>query len=307
VETIVSQIATEGVQVQDRLGVERWINEGGHIATEAVIQREMTAGNDALGEPAGQQGQTARPAEASSSRTPAAVLIARPPEDPARSRVLIAGGGVAGLETLLALRALAPDRVDITILAPELRFVNHSMAVDQSFKPKRSRGLRLEDTAGALGACWHQGALDRVEPEQHLVVTKDGDELPYDRLVLALVAAVPVGDPPGVVLALGAADPLDLLGHQLVHHAEPDTHAQREQPLLGRPEEIPEHGLRPLAQHRRLSLHFLAHDLSSVYFLHGGSSCLEWTDFALATVAARPDEAGGPPLQVLRHAGHPRD
>ena len=35
-----------------------------------------------------------------------------------RPHVLIAGGGVAGLETLLALRALAADRVDITILAP---------------------------------------------------------------------------------------------------------------------------------------------------------------------------------------------
>jgi hypothetical protein len=42
-----------------------------------------------------------------------------------------------------------------------------------------------------------------------------------------------------------------------------------------------------------------------MYLLHGGSSCLEWTDFALATVATRPDEAGEPPLQVLRHAGHP--
>ena len=172
--------------MQDRLGVERWINEGGHLASEAVIQREMTAGDDAPGEAAGQRGQTAREAEASSSTTPAAVPIARSPDDPARSRVLIAGGGVAGLETLLALRALAPDRVDITILAPELRFVNRSMAVDQPFKPKRSRGLRLEDTAAELGARWHQGSLDRVEPEQHLVVTKDGDELPYDMLVLAL-------------------------------------------------------------------------------------------------------------------------
>jgi hypothetical protein len=35
--------------------------------------------------------------------------------------VLIAGGGVAGLETLLALRALAPDLLDITILTPELK------------------------------------------------------------------------------------------------------------------------------------------------------------------------------------------
>jgi sulfide:quinone oxidoreductase len=102
--------------------------------------------------------------------------------------VLIAGGGVAGLETLLALRALAGDRVDITILAPELKFVNRSMAAEQPFKTQRVRGLRLEDTAAELGARWHRGALDRVEHGQHRVVTKDGDELPYDRLVLALGA-----------------------------------------------------------------------------------------------------------------------
>jgi hypothetical protein len=42
-----------------------------------------------------------------------------------------------------------------------------------------------------------------------------------------------------------------------------------------------------------------------MYLLHSGSSCLEWTDFALATVTTRPDEAGGPPLQVLRQAGQP--
>ena len=91
--------------------------------------------------------------------------------------MLIAGGGVAGLETLLALRALAADRVDITILAPELKFVNRSMAVDQPFKRQRARGIRLQDTAAELDARWHHGALDRVEHEQHRVVTKDGDEL----------------------------------------------------------------------------------------------------------------------------------
>jgi sulfide:quinone oxidoreductase len=102
--------------------------------------------------------------------------------------VLIAGGGVAGLETLLALRALAGDRVDITLLAPELKFVNRSMAVDQPFKVQRGRGLRLEDTAAELGARWHRGAVDRVEHDRHRVVTRDGHELPYDRLVLALGA-----------------------------------------------------------------------------------------------------------------------
>jgi len=106
----------------------------------------------------------------------------------ARPHVLIAGGGVAGLETLLALRALAGDRVDITILAPELKFINRSMAVEQPFKVQRVRGLRLEDTAAELGACWHRGALDRVEHDRHRVVPRDGDELPYDKLVLALGA-----------------------------------------------------------------------------------------------------------------------
>jgi sulfide:quinone oxidoreductase len=109
-------------------------------------------------------------------------------QNPARPQVLIVGGGVAGLETLLALRALAGDRIDITILAPELKFVNLSMAVDEPFKPQRVRGLRLEETAAELGARWHRGAVDRVEHNQHRVQTRDGDELPYGSLVLALGA-----------------------------------------------------------------------------------------------------------------------
>ena len=114
--------------------------------------------------------------------------MSAPPPSQNPARVLIAGGGVAGLETLLALRALASDRVDITLLAPELKFVNRSMAVDQPFRVQRGRGLRLEKTAAELGARWHRGALDRVRPNKHLVVTKAGDELAFDRLVLALGA-----------------------------------------------------------------------------------------------------------------------
>ena len=102
--------------------------------------------------------------------------------------VLIAGGGVAGLETLLALRALAADRVDITILAPELKFVNRSMSAQQPFTVQRVRGFRLEDTAAELGAHWHRGTLDRVEHARHRAVTRNGDELAYDTLVLALGA-----------------------------------------------------------------------------------------------------------------------
>ena len=102
--------------------------------------------------------------------------------------MLIVGAGVAGLETLLALRALAPDRVDVTIMAPELKFRNRSMSVDQPFKPRRVRGLRLQDVATELGVRWHRGALDRVEHARRRVVTKAGEEVPYDLLVLAVGA-----------------------------------------------------------------------------------------------------------------------
>src|SRR5688500_1793471 len=114
--------------------------------------------------------------------------VACSPGSRARPRVLSAGGGVAGLETLLALRALAADRVEVTLLAPELKFVNGSMAVDQPFTPQRVRGLRLPDTAAEHDARWHHAALDRVDHQQHRVITKDGHELPYDMLVLAIGA-----------------------------------------------------------------------------------------------------------------------
>jgi sulfide:quinone oxidoreductase len=105
-----------------------------------------------------------------------------------RPHVLIAGGGVAGLEALLALRALAADLVEVSILAPELKFVNRAMSAQQPFKVQRGRGFRLEDAAAELGARWHRGALDRVVHEQHRVVTRAGESLRYDALVLALGA-----------------------------------------------------------------------------------------------------------------------
>jgi sulfide:quinone oxidoreductase len=105
------------------------------------------------------------------------------PRTPAR--VVIAGGGVAGLETLLALRALAGDRVDITVVAPELKFVNQSMCVEQPFTPQRVRGIRLEDVATEFHARWHRDELRRVDSASRHAITRSGERLPYDRLVLA--------------------------------------------------------------------------------------------------------------------------
>jgi sulfide:quinone oxidoreductase len=105
-----------------------------------------------------------------------------------KQRVLIAGAGVAGLETLLALHALAGDRVQITLLAPELKFTNRPMSVDQPFKAKRVRGLDLAEVTAEFGAKWHRGTLDRVVDARSVAVTAAGDEISYDQLVLALGA-----------------------------------------------------------------------------------------------------------------------
>jgi sulfide:quinone oxidoreductase len=102
--------------------------------------------------------------------------------------VLIVGGGVAGLETLMALRALAGDRVDIAIASPELRFVNRSMAIDQPFRRRRARGLKLQTIATEFDVDWIHASVDRIEPERRVAVTADRDEIPYDCLVLALGA-----------------------------------------------------------------------------------------------------------------------
>jgi sulfide:quinone oxidoreductase len=108
--------------------------------------------------------------------------------------VVIAGGGVAGLETLLALHSLAGDRVDITLVEPELTFVNRSMAVMEPFKGRGARGVRTKDIAGEFGAHWIRRSLERVSPEERVAITRDEMELPYDILVLAVGARRP--EPP---------------------------------------------------------------------------------------------------------------
>jgi sulfide:quinone oxidoreductase len=105
-----------------------------------------------------------------------------------RPVVLIAGAGVAGLEAVLALRAGLGDQVDITIVSPETKFVNSSMALNEPSKPQRRHGLALRDVASDLAARWHRGSLRSVDAERRTVVTADGLEFAYDKLILAVGA-----------------------------------------------------------------------------------------------------------------------
>jgi sulfide:quinone oxidoreductase len=106
-------------------------------------------------------------------------------------RVLIAGGGVAGLEAALALRDRAGDRVAIELLAPGPDFVNRPVTVRNPFAAVQTPRLPLDRLTG-LGIRVRADALAEVRAEHHQVRTTDGDLIGYDRLIVALGAhAVP--------------------------------------------------------------------------------------------------------------------
>jgi sulfide:quinone oxidoreductase len=112
-----------------------------------------------------------------------------------RLHVLIAGGGVAGLEALLALRDLAGDRVDITVLTPEREFVYRPMSVAEPFARGRAERRALDRIVADHGGTLTTGALAAVDAPNHTARTTEGDELTYDALLLAVGAqSTPVYD-----------------------------------------------------------------------------------------------------------------
>jgi sulfide:quinone oxidoreductase len=103
-------------------------------------------------------------------------------------RVLIAGGGVAALEATLALRALADERVAITLVAPESDFVYRPLAVAEPFRVGEVRRFPLRPLVHAAGGELRQGRVTAVDPERRVVVTEEQEELRYEVLLLALGA-----------------------------------------------------------------------------------------------------------------------
>ncbi len=100
-------------------------------------------------------------------------------------RVLVAGGGVAGLEALLALRALAGELVDLELLAPEPRFWYRPLAVVEPFEPGGAHNLELAAVANATAAGLTLDRLASVDADTKTARTGLGATIHYDELVIA--------------------------------------------------------------------------------------------------------------------------
>jgi sulfide:quinone oxidoreductase len=122
-----------------------------------------------------------------------------------RLRIVIAGGGVAGLETAIALRTLAPELVDITLVAPTDRFRFRAASVGEPFDRAEVHRFDLGAICGDIGVTLRHGALTAVSPDDKSATISGEELIRYDALVVACGAeARPVV--PGALVFGGPQD-----------------------------------------------------------------------------------------------------
>ncbi len=110
-------------------------------------------------------------------------MTRRPPE-----RILIAGGGVAAVEAVAALRALAGPIPHITLLAPEQHYAQPQASVAAPFGFGAPGPLPLDEIARRAPFELRTGTLVEVDPGNYTVLTDWGESIAYDTLIVAVGA-----------------------------------------------------------------------------------------------------------------------
>src|SRR5579862_1788436 len=122
-----------------------------------------------------------------------------------RERVVIAGGGVAALEALLALHELVGHRIEVTLVAPVPEFVYRPVTVAEPFERGEARAYRLDEILAELGGRLVEGSVADVDPVARVIVTESDERIGYDTLILAIGARAL--DPfPGALTFRGRGD-----------------------------------------------------------------------------------------------------
>jgi sulfide:quinone oxidoreductase len=124
------------------------------------------------------------------------------------SSVLIAGGGVAGLEAALALRDMCGDRVEVEICSPREEFIYRPFAVGEPYGTSHPLRYGLEELAQRCGAVFRRTSLASIDTDQRLATTPDGQRIAYDHLILASGVKL-LRSVPGAVMFWGTAEEPD--------------------------------------------------------------------------------------------------
>jgi sulfide:quinone oxidoreductase len=121
--------------------------------------------------------------------------------------VVIAGGGVGALEGLLALQALAGDRVRVSVLTPSRQLTYRALSVAEPFDGEPGPRYGWERIARDRGIRWIPDALEAIRPDARELDTSGGPPVGYDALLLAL-GARPEPALPGTIAFAGPRDVL---------------------------------------------------------------------------------------------------
>jgi sulfide:quinone oxidoreductase len=103
-----------------------------------------------------------------------------------KPRVVVVGGGVAGLEGLLALSDLAGDGADLTLVSASDEFVYKPLLVEEPFDIGLAEHHDLEPIASERGAQLILGKVAAVRPDDQSVELGDRRSVDYDYLLIAV-------------------------------------------------------------------------------------------------------------------------
>ena len=119
--------------------------------------------------------------------------------------IVVAGGGVAALETVVALRSLAGPLPHITVLAPGSELVARPASVAAPFGFGLPTGLALEDVRRRAPFSHRRTTLHSVDAAAGVAIGSGGSRIIYDHLVVA-VGARPEPALAGAITFGGPAD-----------------------------------------------------------------------------------------------------
>lgn len=105
-----------------------------------------------------------------------------------RTRVVIAGGGVAALEAMVALRKMAGDLVEIELVSADVDFFYRPLAVGEAFGVSEVLRFDLPSLARGCGAAHHLGTFTSLDAGAHKLRTSRNAIYSYDVLLIAIGA-----------------------------------------------------------------------------------------------------------------------
>jgi sulfide:quinone oxidoreductase len=114
-------------------------------------------------------------------------------------KVIVLGGGFAGLETAYLLRMRLHDAVDVTVVSDqdEFLFRPNTIYIPFGADPDSLR-IPLRKPMQRRGIDFRSGRVREVDVDARRVSLEDGTVLPYDRLVIATGAAMRPEEVPGL-------------------------------------------------------------------------------------------------------------